>query len=358
MLFGKVIPWANMKSSVIILGAGASADYGYPLWNDLKTQLIDFDLDGFFNEIVDFPETEKQSFQDVHGEFKTLAANHPILTLDSIIAEIDRPKSKHQNPTGFKLLSMVGFLIAKIECSKRVESKANWVYRFQDYIINQILDQLDYDDSTKNYLSALTFVSLNYDRNFEYYFCDQFFSRLLDKDGYKPSGLHYSLNLSGHTKAQILKPHGTIAHINFFGQHFGHGMIKSLQYGVVPAPTSRQLGTPSFNFGDENILKWNSVQAFGTIAVVEEVGNNSFAEANYRIEHADNIVCLGLSVAGITQSKIALPAGKRVHLSNAKSDAGELQLRYNGVTFESLSENERRAESSTWPEKLKALLLC
>ena len=38
-MFLKIEDLINYKSIVLLLGAGASKDYGFPLWDDLKTFL-------------------------------------------------------------------------------------------------------------------------------------------------------------------------------------------------------------------------------------------------------------------------------------------------------------------------------
>jgi len=40
-----------MEKTVLILGAGASYDYGYPLWGQLRKKLINLDVKKFLSKI-------------------------------------------------------------------------------------------------------------------------------------------------------------------------------------------------------------------------------------------------------------------------------------------------------------------
>ena len=75
-----------MKKTVVILGAGASADYGYPLWTPLRQKIIDLDIDEFLtNEAKLSSGTEFDAHKKAYEEFCSFANSNDDDTLDQII---------------------------------------------------------------------------------------------------------------------------------------------------------------------------------------------------------------------------------------------------------------------------------
>ena len=196
-----------MKKTVIILGAGASADYGFPLWSGLKQQMLDLDLDKELSETLNLLPEEVEAHKTAFGEFQQHLTREPDATLDRIAFLIDQPKSKHLRPTGHYLINLAGYLLSKIECKKQ---DGNWVSEFQTVLLDYLASQSAQFGPEHNHLQNLTVISLNYDRVFERFVSSGFFKRLIEHSDYDPPSLGFSINFSRNNKLSVLKPHGCL----------------------------------------------------------------------------------------------------------------------------------------------------
>lgn len=126
-----------MNKTVLIIGAGASADFGYPIWSPLKEQLRALEIRSFLKEIGGLPDKEIENHERAFEEFHRFCEEHPDLTLDRIIYEIDRPKEKHINPTGHYVINIVGHLLA--QCEVKV-SEGLWISELQKHLVDYVAE--------------------------------------------------------------------------------------------------------------------------------------------------------------------------------------------------------------------------
>ncbi len=199
-----------MKRTVLILGAGASSDYGYPLWGPLRQQMLDLDIEKFLSTEVELRDSDIAAHKQAHVEFCEFAQSNTSITLDRIIYKIDQPKEKHLNPTGHLLINIAGLLLAKIE---RENKDAEWVTKFQEVLVEYLVKNCDPDKPGQNLLSGLTVVSLNYDRVFEHFISHNFYKKMVDHQSYNLPSTGIATTFSRKNQLKVFKPHGYICHL-------------------------------------------------------------------------------------------------------------------------------------------------
>lgn len=124
-----------MKNTVLILGAGASVDYGYPLWSELKEQMRHFDIEAILKDGLQLDHKNIDQHRTAYEEFRGILESQPNATLDSIAAAIDKPKTKHLNPTGYLLINLAGYLLAQVEMKGK---DGRWVTEFQKLLVDRL----------------------------------------------------------------------------------------------------------------------------------------------------------------------------------------------------------------------------
>lgn len=344
-----------MENTVLILGAGASCDYNYPLWGELKQQLIDFDFDLFFDQVGEFRDEEMKEYRKVHSEFLNLERQNSDHTLDRIAFQIDLPKEKHRHPTGYRLMTMTGFLLAQIEMKNIAQG---WVSDFQKILIDHLVFSIANRDCDTNFLDNLTIISLNYDRSFEHLVSLKFYDRLIGHSDYQPTqGFGFSKTLSVRNSLRVLKPHGYICQ---------PPSNASAEVGVQPSLTiseTQAIGSRYPNndmhvgYGDQRLLKKDIIERMGRhMYVVDERGENDYQKANRHIRGAENVFCLGLSQYGFNQSHFQFGAEQKIHVSNAANDLEGIKKVNPDLNIFPLNGSDR-LDAKDFPQKFKDLAL-
>lgn len=145
---------------VLVLGAGASVDYGYPLWKSLKEELVTKLNDSNFDKETDKKLADKwlTAIKDSSNE----------QTLDSIISE------SYKNIIERNWISnIVMRLLSECERKDKENSEKKWICLFADKFVELLDAELLKDDRGQNALNLLAnfkVVSLNYERCFSYHF--------------------------------------------------------------------------------------------------------------------------------------------------------------------------------------------
>jgi hypothetical protein len=345
-----------MKKTVLILGAGASVDYGYPLWSELKNQMLALDVANVCKTLELSPE-ETKSHLDAFEEFKTKSKVDANVTLDQIVYEIDRPKCKHLRPNGHLLINLAGYCLAGVEL-KKIVPDIDWIAQLQDKLVEYLAQKSSNGTFNENHLNNLTVVSLNYDRVFPHRISEGFFEKLVLQSSYNPIDLSFSINFARNNTLSILRPHGYLAGVNDSNSLNEVGMYKHLVILGSHTQGTRYPGNemPIF-YGNPKIAEKKSFLRMGRhMYVVDERGDNDYASANKVIKSAEQIICLGLSKAGLSQSKLEFGLSKRVYLSNTCSDI--IGIKENKpADYETLCSNGEMLKAAEFPDKFSALVL-
>lgn len=341
-----------MRNTVLILGAGASADFGIPLWGELREQLNTLNIVDFLGEITDLTEDEKKAHTEAFSEYLDWSKRRPDYTLDRTVYEIDKNKDQHLHPTGHLVINIVGYLIAKLE---NQISDGGWVTEFQNYLVEFVADASRSlkPSSAVDLLQNLTVVSLNYDRIFENFIAVDFFQKLIEHDAYQPTDLRQSKELATKTELKLYRPHGYICSLPNGHHNRGVGMGNTLGVTVSDDSGIRYTGNSTrVPFGDVNLLsKTNFLHMGKNMYVVDERGETDYANANGALKQAKDIFCLGLSPDGILQSSLIFNEGRNVYLSNNQDDFNKVSELKPGPNYKMLSNDGTRLDAKDFTRK-------
>lgn len=347
-----------MNKTVLIIGAGASADFGYPLWGALKQQLSNLNVDDFLNRIDGLSSDDIDTHKVAFEEYLALSQTHSRYTLDRIIYEIDRPKEKHLKPTGHLVINIVGYLLAQQE-QKDIEGL--WVSELQNILVDFVARESGrmQNDHAIDFLENLTVISLNYDRVFEHFIAENFYEKLVAHETYQPKDLPQSVQLSQKTELKIYRPHGHICALPNEHHHRRVGMNENLGISRGGESGIRHPGTDfAFSYGDPNLLQKENFLRMGRyMYVVNERGETDYAGANGALGSAEAIFCLGLSSDGICQSSLNFRTGQKVYLSNEAKDVSAIAKSKPGPDYETLSKEDSRLDTNDFPAKFQEIVL-
>ncbi len=341
-----------MKKTVLVLGAGASADYGYPTWSELREQMLALDLDAVLKENLSLDEKDFDSHKAAHEEFRELSDRHPDATLDRIVFLIDKPKTKHLEPTGHLLINLAGYLLAKVELEG---TDGGWVTELQDLLVELLARGSSKEPAERNRLENLTVVSLNYDRSFEHFVSRGFYGKLRDHADYKPPDLRFSITFSRQNRLSVLKPHGYISALSDQNSVHRVGMNRDLIVeGRDPSGMRHPGNDVAIAYGNGRICEREAFLRMGRhMYVVDERDSNDYRAANAAIANAQQVFCLGLSPDGICQSRISFPKEQTVYLTNKGSEMPEIQDCKGLDVFETLGSDSGRLSATDFVEEFK-----
>ena len=345
-----------MKNTVLILGAGASVDYGYPLWGPLRQQMLDLDIGDFLSTEVELNGTQITEHKEAYEEFRSFAISNPTYTLDRIIYSIDQPKDKHHEPTGHLIINIAGLLLAKVELEKK---DGGWVTKFQNVLIEHLVTKDDSNKSDQNLLSNLTVVSLNYDRVFEHFISHDFYKKMVDHPSYDQQHAGTATTFSRRNQLEVFKPHGYICQLESQNSVSNVGMNQDLVLMNTTAKGTRHPGNDILvAYGDPRIAAQQAFLRMGRhMYVVEERGVDYYQRPNKFLSEAEIVFCLGLSDAGISQSSFDFENVKKIYLSNKESDIVVIEKQKPGPEYVSLGVAGARLNASDFPDQFKRICL-
>jgi hypothetical protein len=223
------------KKTVFILGAGASAPYGFPLGTELKQMMITGLNAGYINTLVQnkFDKSLVRNFID-----SLRRTDHP--TIDIFLEK----KKKFREIGAFA----IAYILLPLEKEKRLLDKKDWYSRIFN-ILNFEKDQPNTDN--------ITFVSLNYDRSLEHFLTIKIEANCAD-------------DLIEHAEAKYKK-------LRIIHAHGSLGSYPQIKYGA--------------NMAEDEIL----VTAAQGIRIISDQLEDSenFLNAQLAISYAENIVFIG-----------------------------------------------------------------
>ncbi|GAB2197032.1 hypothetical protein [Sessilibacter sp. MAH4] len=279
------------NKTVLILGAGASKDYGFPLWAKLKEELLDIfrspsvpevSADGSANWWID-----KLNNMDETQTVDTLAPDAPDEYFDR-----------------FRLA--LALIVARYES---LDNNTGWVESFATKFAEMLLRIRD-RDKINQAVTNFTAITLNYDRSFN----RRFGLTVVEK---------FRAGLEGHGR-NYKKYHQEVFEAHLYMVLHPHGSLGSTGEVHVNINDSTYQGSSSHlrvNYGDTNeIIKlFNEQGAIPNVTSIDDMsdGNNPcYFTANSKM-HAKNAICIGLSDIGVKNCKLDFKNIQTVYYSGA-----------------------------------------
>ncbi len=146
------------KPTTLILGAGASVDYDFPLGRDLITAICN-GLENSRSDMYKLIVKHKPKSADIHAEihkFQRHLNNSDLRSIDAFL----------ENRPGFREIGKLAIAAALIPHEKKENlDRSKESLRWYEYLHGILLDGTPRDNFKSNKLSIITF---NYDRSFEY----------------------------------------------------------------------------------------------------------------------------------------------------------------------------------------------
>lgn len=276
--------------TVLILGAGASRDYGFPLWSNLKENLLQIFSDQDVPEI-----SNHESSQWWTDKLMNMSASE---TVDSIA-----PEAPDEYYDRFRLA--IALIVLKYEALDK--GNRGWVeYYAEKYA--QMLLSLNEKDKINQAVQNTTVITLNYDRSFNVRFGRIVVEKF--KEGLGGFGRNYSKFYQEIFEAylyMVLHPHGCIGstgdkHVNINDSTYqGSGAHLKINYGDYKA-----------------VLKLFREQGFvPNVTSIDDIrgANNGCYDVVNRKMHAKNALCIGLSSIGVKNSLLKFDAVENVYYS-------------------------------------------
>lgn len=148
-----------MYETVIITGAGASKEYGFPLGSELRRDIIQTDL-----------EKMKPYYEHIHGNIQDFLAFRDAFN-SSRVSSIDlfvKHNPKYAMHAKRAIVSCINYDEYYHSKTPVDEIKSDWL----GFLYNKLLQSMPKNEKPDVYFNNLpiTFVTYNYDRLIEYYF--------------------------------------------------------------------------------------------------------------------------------------------------------------------------------------------
>lgn len=277
------LPVLLEKPTVLILGAGASADYGFPLWVDLKQQ--------FYNCLVG------NGIFDLSGH---PGASHWIdvlrtsdgKTIDNLAAE-----APDDGVELFQLL--IVSLLSEQEKHDKNNRRSGWIEKLS-FVYCNLLSQHAMDKfQIRKLFQNLKIVSFNYERCFHNRFSrpvlkhvEQLYKNTITKNAIieneRPRCIH------------IYQPHGSLGSLPQTKQgirvisknsHFNSAAEFEVEYGI-----ERNQAHSNSKFQTKSIVPVDFTRLY--------TNNRAYHEANSVIQNSGNIILIGMSDEGFNETQL------------------------------------------------------
>lgn len=264
------------KSTVLILGAGASKPYGYPLGSELRQRLIDENL---FHEAI---KVEVLKRQDVVSFCETFRYSG-MPSIDAFLSRRGHHKAA-SDEISFEVVGKLGIALALRERAtfgglfhRRADAEADHIDvedNWYEYLWVRLTDGVTKENIHRFGNNRLKIVTFNYDTSLEQYL----FTAL--KNAYGLDDIHAMRYLS-----QI-----PIHHV--------YGQLKFGTHELCPDPLMYGVGGRDLIADDADSIQVIDEHRNDSIPVLEACSSS--------ISHADRIVCLGFGFDTINVQRLGI----------------------------------------------------
>jgi len=287
------------EPTVFVLGAGASKDYGFPLWEGLKCRMLELCKDDDFL---------RNNERDAAKYWLGKLTSGGIQSVDNISAEAD-------DPANLLFRRLVGEILIKCESEHKKNHQAGWIEKLCNKLL--ALPKLGGD---RELIENLGFINLNYDRSFANLYQQYYIEPFLKSFTRQREAKNFWSD-SAQSFRRVLHPHGAL------GLLPGFPPDKKITIGAHTIHNPRE--HVSVPYGDPIAFKERFWGKEPKIYAVDELGINryqrdlgpTYCEANRLLGKAGNVVIIGVSLDGWTQSHLKVSSSSRI-LTTGKDDFG------------------------------------
>jgi hypothetical protein len=270
----------------IVLGAGASWDYGFPLWRDLRDRFLD--------------EVDRKSPGAEYWMNALTDESRSMRTLDSLTVDADDDAAQ-------TFVRTVSKILVKCEADDLAAHRDGWI----ELLAGDLLKVGKNPDAMASIFANLNVVTLNYDRSFAHRYGRSFLHRvpeLLPRRSIARQALLSKLQRAGVRASTVTHCHGSLGTLADV-----HDWQKFQEAGVNDSTFVKVNRSYVARYGDVADQVANAWQA--PLLSVDDVhlGDNfAYAYANECLQASKNVVIIGLSRAGLEQSALSIPTDANV----------------------------------------------
>ena len=325
------------EKTVIILGAGASSDYNFPLWVDLRkdiiTQISRIDeKDNIYNkyDLDEYLEKNKVILKEWLDIFKN--SDFDKKTVDELLYETEDLLGDVAKK--YPILQLISLIIGEYEVLSLSINTKKWIEIFSDKFVDYLKSKRSTADVSndikfvKQCVENINIVSFNYDRAFEYFFYKNFVNKF--KEGLNKKNMIYEQFYDNGSVLKVIRffhPHGAIG----LGVDSGLSGGNKIVIGGSQALTFNSKGLSSHyaDYGDISRIARHIKDNETHISEVDVLNsdadsNPAYNRCNDILSEAVNIIVIGLSPKGIIQSKLRFNESAKYYFSNNKEDEKEI----------------------------------
>lgn len=277
------------EKTTLILGAGASFDYGFPLWSGLKSQLLQL--------LENSEQYGIESTDAVEWWIDRLRKMSKDETIDKVAT--DAPEEYYD--LFRKLISIAIIEYEKLDLS---ESKTGWIEQFAKKFAKILIDLYPDSRAIQAVIENFNIITLNYDRVFDIRFkaiVEEEFSKVLTK---KREFQKFYKNIFSRL-GTIYHPHGSLGPTNGVSISCYTYMNPNSVYG--------------FPYGNIDVLlkelQRGEIPYVLPVDDLVDADNITYNHANTILQHTSNVICIGLSPLGLNLSNLDLTHVKSVYYS-------------------------------------------
>lgn len=157
------------QRTVLILGAGASVDCGYPTGEQLVERIREIKFDSISNAHSD----ESTSLEEYYFSFYKQFDGVPTTNIDSYLRDNPSLADVGKVLIAYTILSHEEPIAPIMDCFRRAKQYSSWLL----YLFEAVVSGCESTEEILESLRALTVITFNYDLSVEAFFLNQFINQ-------------------------------------------------------------------------------------------------------------------------------------------------------------------------------------
>lgn len=257
--------------TTIVLGAGASKDYGFPLWGDLKSEFL--------------------TFVSEDENWKSLLEEYADRSIDKIVSHADNSQLIQ-----FQSFITENFHYLEAELlSNNLDISKRWLKTFAQKFFYDLESNAKF--AAKRFKN-LNIINLNYDRVFEYEFqqeANKFNMKAISNDIRSDAYFRDTNIEKANLKLNVVHPHGCLGRLNAdYINQYGPG-----------TKLNNQIEQKGFHWTNEKREISRSILPIELVKFGQKTPNYDMA-INF-LKNSLNLIAIGVSKMGWNDSRLYVP---------------------------------------------------